>query len=90
MLDLSFNSTGTKLASASADGTAKIYNVSEAECIMTLEGNASIYLGHEKDISKVVFNPQGTKILTAGYDQIARLWEAETGELLQQLEGHSD
>ena len=38
VLDLSFNTTGTKLASASSDGTAKIYNVSEAECIMTLEG----------------------------------------------------
>ena len=43
------------------------------------------YVGHEKDISKVVFNPQGTKILTAGFDQIARLWDSETGELLQQL-----
>ncbi len=34
------------------------------------------YLGHDKDISKVIFNPQGTKILTAGYDQIARLWDS--------------
>jgi dynein assembly factor with WDR repeat domains 1 len=30
VLDLNFNSTGTKLASASADGTCKVYNVSEA------------------------------------------------------------
>lgn len=38
-----------------------------------------IYLGHDKDISKITFNPQGSKILTAGFDQIARLWDAESG-----------
>lgn len=42
VLDLSFNTTGTKLASASSDGTAKVYNVSEAECIMTLEGTSIV------------------------------------------------
>lgn len=30
VLDLNFNATGTKLASSSADGTAKVYNVAEA------------------------------------------------------------
>jgi dynein assembly factor with WDR repeat domains 1 len=38
VLDISFNSTGTKLATASADSTCKIYNVAEAECVLTLEG----------------------------------------------------
>lgn len=38
VLDLAFNSTGTRLATASADSTCKIYSVSEAECLMTLEG----------------------------------------------------
>lgn len=36
VLDLAFNSTGTRLATASADSTCKIYNVAEAECLMTL------------------------------------------------------
>lgn len=36
VLDLCFNATGTKLVSSSADGTAKVYNVGEAECILTL------------------------------------------------------
>ena len=39
VLDLTFNNTGTKLATASADSTVKIYSVAEAECLMTLEGN---------------------------------------------------
>lgn len=38
MLDIAFNATGTKLASASADSTAKIYSVSEATCLLTLKG----------------------------------------------------
>ena len=41
VLDICFNSTGTKLATASADSTCKIYSVAEAECIMTLEGTAA-------------------------------------------------
>ena len=38
VLDISFNNTGTKLATASADSTCKIYSVAEAECILTLSG----------------------------------------------------
>ena len=42
MLDLTFNTTGTRLATASADSTCKIYNVAEAECLMTLEGSSCV------------------------------------------------
>lgn len=83
VLDICFNATGNKLVTASADSTAKVYSVSDATCLLTLEGKYLNYLGHEKDISKVTFNPQGTKILTAGFDQVARLWDSESGELLQ-------
>jgi dynein assembly factor with WDR repeat domains 1 len=40
VLDIAFNSTGTKLATASADSTCKVYSVAEAECIFTLKGNS--------------------------------------------------
>lgn len=40
VLDLAFNSTGTRLATASADSTCKVYSVAEAECLMTLEGKS--------------------------------------------------
>lgn len=46
VLDLAFNSTGTRLATASADSTCKVYSVSEAECLMTLEGILFFSLGH--------------------------------------------
>ena len=38
VLDLCFNSTGTMLVTASADGTARVYNVNTGACITALTG----------------------------------------------------
>jgi dynein assembly factor with WDR repeat domains 1 len=38
VLDVNFNSMGTKLVSASADRTARVYNVSTGNCISVLHG----------------------------------------------------
>merc|ERR1711865_221613 len=78
-----FNSTGNRLVTASADCTARVYNVMTGACI-------SILIGHEGEISKVQFSPNGGKLLTASSDRTCRLWSVETGECLQVLEGHSD
>ena len=43
---MNFNSTGTKLVTASADCTARVYNVMTGTC-------TGILLGHEGEISKV-------------------------------------
>ena len=50
VLDLSFNATGTRLVTGSADGTGRVYNVNTGACI-------GILTGHEGEISKVGFNP---------------------------------
>ena len=50
VLDLTFNATGTRLVTASADGTGRVYNVNTGACI-------GILTGHEGEISKVAFNP---------------------------------
>lgn len=39
VLDLTFNSTGTKLVTASADGTARVYNVLTGACVAILTGD---------------------------------------------------
>lgn len=67
VLDICFNSTGTRLATASADGTGRVYNVSTATCIAEL-------LGHTGEISKVSFNPSGNMIITGSADHTARLF----------------
>lgn len=38
VLDITFNSTGTKLVTASADGTARVYNVMNGACTAILTG----------------------------------------------------
>merc|ERR1719337_135050 len=76
ILDVCYNSSGSKLVTASADGTSRVYNTMTGAC-------QAILIGHEGEISKVCYNPQGTKILTASSDKSARLWEVETGECLQ-------
>lgn len=80
MFDIAFNSTGTKLASVSADGTGRIYNVADHTTHRVLNG-------HAKSVSKVTFNGQGTKLLTASEDTTCRLWDVEEGTELQVLKG---
>lgn len=76
ILDVSFNATGSKLVTASADGNSRVYNTMTGAC-------HAILAGHEGEISKVAFNPQGSRILTASSDKTGRIWETETGDCLQ-------
>ena len=83
ILDVVFNTTVSKIVTASADGASRIYNTMTGSC-------DSMLAGHEGEISKVTFNPQGTRVLTASADKTSRIWDAETGDCLQVLEGHTD
>lgn len=47
ILDVSFNATGSKLVTASADGTSRVFNTMNGAC-------QAILIGHEGEISKVV------------------------------------
>ncbi len=50
VLDACFNRTASKLAVASAEGVARIYNFFTGACISVLKG-------HENEISRISFNP---------------------------------
>lgn len=100
ILDVVFNIPGTKLATASADGTSRLYDISSIVSSLSAPGSTTkssknfdkckVLQGHDGEISQVCFNSQGTRVLTAGIDKTARLWNVETGECIQTLEGHSD
>lgn len=47
VLDVAFNTTATRIATASADKTTKIYDAQTFECLHTLTG-------HENEISKAI------------------------------------
>jgi len=79
---VAFSPDGTRLATASTDGTAKIWDVRTGNLILTLVGHASA-------IIDIAYSPDGKKIATASGDATAKIWDAATGEELFTLTGHS-
>jgi WD40 repeat protein len=81
ILDVAFSPTGQSLATASLDGTARIWDTETGELLSTLEG-------HQGALGEVAYNPDGTRLATASDDNTARIWDAGTGKLLKILQGH--
>lgn len=69
-----FNPAGTQLATASEDGTARIWDVKTGESIKVLE--------HPNDPESIAWSPCGKYICTGCNDGQVRLWSAETGEIV--------
>ena len=78
-----FAPDGARVVTASADGTARIWDAASRELLLTLNG-------HEGSVNRAVWSPDGTRIATASADGTARIWDAASGELLLTLSGHSD
>jgi dipeptidyl aminopeptidase/acylaminoacyl peptidase len=73
---------GQHLATASADGTARIWEVASGRLLTTLEG-------HQRAVQAVAFSPDGQRLVTASADGTARIWEVASGRLLTALQGHT-
>jgi WD40 repeat protein len=73
---------GTRLATASFDGTAKVWDTTTGQELLTLTGHDSI-------VFDVVFNPDGSRLATGCYDGTAKVWDAQTGQELLTLAGHT-
>ncbi|KAH7200885.1 hypothetical protein BKA60DRAFT_469470 [Fusarium oxysporum] len=78
-----FSHDAKMVASASADRTARIWNVETGECKQVLKGHSSL-------VNSVVFSHDLKMVASASLDRTARIWNVETGECKQALEGHSN
>jgi WD40 repeat protein len=76
---LSFSLNGQYLATASDDGTARLWD---------LQGNQLVvFQGHEDRVYSVRFSPNGQYLATASSDGTARVWDLQ-GNQLRVFQGH--
>ena len=74
---------GQFVGTASADGTARIWNVGTRRGAL-----ASIFMGHTNSLSSIAFSPRGLYALTASRDGTARVWKTDRGTNVAVLAGH--
>jgi WD40 repeat protein len=77
---LSFSRDGKRLASASRDMTARVWDVDSGVCVQTFEG-------HTGAVFDVAFAPGHRRLVTASGDGTGRIWQVESGKLIAELKG---
>jgi len=81
ILAVAYSPDGQRIATGSADHTAKVWDAETGKELFPLKG-------HTAPVQSVAFSPVGQRIVTASWDKTARVWDATTGKLLHILEGH--
>ena len=83
--------------SASADGTAKLWDVSDEPKGGGGGGGSSMsmtplstFMGHCRGINDVAWSPTSEYIATASDDKTCRLWNVTTAEAVVEFRGHSN
>jgi tetratricopeptide (TPR) repeat protein len=78
---IAFSPDGQYCASASEDGTVKIWQISSGEALRTL-------LGHAGAVHAVAFSPDGLFLASGGADGTIQIWSVATGKALRKFHGH--
>jgi len=73
---------GKRAITASADKTAKVWDVATGKLLLTLEG-------HAETLSDPAYSPDGIHVATADHGGTAKVWDARTGAELLTLSGHT-
>ena len=79
---VSYSSDGRTIASASWDGTVKLWNVESGDIIFTLEG-------HTGGADALSFSPDGRTLASGSWDGAVKLWDVESGDIIFTLEEHT-
>jgi WD40 repeat protein len=81
--DIAWSADGRLLATASRDGTARVYDASSGRqlCVLPCDGAM---------VESVSFSPDAARLATAGRDQVVRVWDVASGEPVRRLTGARD
>lgn len=82
VVKVDFHPSGRYLASASYDGTWRLWDVETSKELLLQEG-------HSKEVYSVAFQPdEGSLIASGGLDAIGRIWDLRSGRSVMVLDGH--
>ena len=74
---------GSTMATASVDGTVKIWDFAKGKEKFVLKG-------HIGTVNSVAFNKDASILASAGADKMIRLWNPKDGKMAKELKGHTD
>jgi WD40 repeat protein/DNA-binding SARP family transcriptional activator len=77
---VAFSPDGTRIATSSADKTAKVWDAATGKLLLTLKTDV--------DVWDVTFSPDGKRLATSGFTDVI-IWDASTGQKLFTLVGQS-
>ena len=80
---VSFSPDGNLVATASWNGTAKLWDSHSGVLVKEIPVSDSV-------VNDIAFSPDGDIIASASWDGVVSLWDVSSGELLAELSGHNN
>lgn len=92
---LAYSPDGGRLASASRDGTVRVWDVGNGRELVVYRGHEGAKFSEPEAKEKanvfrvagVTFSPDGKRVASCGADEI-QVWESDTGKVVGTLKGH--